>query len=104
VSLNIGTYTIKVSPGANATPNTAYDYIFSLQAAATPIPDNAADASREEFQTTANPATANTNPLGSTTGWLPTVMSPASTSLSMYQSLENYISSPGIGDAVDVSG
>jgi hypothetical protein len=103
LSLNTGTYTVKVSPGANAAPDTPYDYIFSMQASATPIPDNAPDASREEFQTTANPATTNTNPLGSSSGWLPTVMSPATTSLSMFDSLENYISSPGIGGTIDVS-
>jgi hypothetical protein len=101
LSLNRGTYTIKVSPGNNAVANTAYDYIFSLQASGSPIPDNAPLTSREEFQTTAGPATTNTNPLTSQ-GWLPTVLTPTNTASSMFSALGNYVTNPGTGGSINL--
>jgi hypothetical protein len=88
LSLNAGTYTIKVSPGPDAQPHTSYDYIFSIRAGSTPVSGNTPLTSREEFQTTANAATENLDDYGS--GWIQTVLSPSSASGSMFQTLDVY--------------
>jgi len=104
MALTRGNYTVKVSPGQNAASNTAYDYILSLQSASTPIPDNAPSASTEEFQTTANAATQQTNPLATqTNGWLPTVLAPTSSTNSLFSALGNYVNVPRVGGVFDAT-
>jgi len=104
LTLAHGTYTVKVSPGKNAVSKTTYDYLFSLQASGTPIANGAPVTSREEFQTTASAATNPTNPL-LTTGWLPTVLTPTSTTTSLFSALGNLIASPSpLGASIDVTG
>jgi hypothetical protein len=84
-----GTYTVKVSPGPNAIPNTTYDYIFTLRAGRSPVSPSSPVTDSEEFQTTADAATANTDE--SVSGaWLPTVLSPSSTSTSLFDTLDVY--------------
>jgi hypothetical protein len=103
LSLGRGTYTVKVSPGDNADSHTTYDYLFNLEADATPIPDGAGVTSREEFQTTASAATNPTNPL-QTTGWLPTVITPTSTTTSLFSALNSLAANPSaLGGSIDVT-
>lgn len=104
LQVNTGYYTVKVSPGENATPNTAYNYLFSIAAGATPVASNAAESAREEFQTTANPASSSTLSSSQTNGWLPSVLLPSNTSTAVFSSLENYVSNPEIGGSIDVAG
>jgi hypothetical protein len=99
IVLNAGTYTIKVSPGPNALAHTSYDYLFSIRAGSNPVAPNAPITSREEFQTTATPATANLN--AATTGWIQTVLSPTSAAGSMFQTLDVY--DGGASDVAPVS-
>lgn len=103
LELQAGYYTVKVSPGENATPQTSYGYLLSLQAGATPIANGDPDAAREEFQTTANPATGSSNPLSAGSGWLPSVLISSGTSANMFSTLQSYVSNPEIGGAVDVT-
>jgi hypothetical protein len=88
LELSPGSYTVEVSPGPYAQPDTSYVYLFSLRASTSPVSPTSPLTDSEEFQTTANAATQNIEDSG--TGWIPNVLTDASSTNSLFDTLDSY--------------